>query len=154
MDNTTLRRRQPTPKLKFPLFGNSGNVNNEGGNFGDIHPKHLAYLVGVMLLFMVGYEYYKDKTGAKVIKSSSGIEEMQWKGKIAKKFMGYDRPDINMFLLIDSGFVKKTIDISGDKSKFFATLMPRDSVYKAKGSLKVRIKNYIRDTSIVLQFAK
>lgn len=154
MENITPRRRQPTPKLKFPLFGNSGEVKNEGSNVNDIHPKHLAYLVGVMLLFMVGYEYYKDKTGNKIIKSSSGIEEMQWKGKVAKKFMGYDRPDINMFLLLDSGFVKKTIDISSDKSKFFSMLMPRDSVYKAKGSLKVRIKNYTKDTTIVLQFVK
>jgi hypothetical protein len=152
MENPTPRRRPPTPKLKFPLFGSSGG--SESNNSGDINPRHMMYLVGIMVLFMIGYEYYKDKTGVKIFKTANSIETMRWKGKVFKKFMGYDKPDINMFVMIDSGNVKRTVDISGDKSSFFKNLSPRDSVYKAKGSLQVRIKSYTKDTTIALQFVK
>lgn len=154
MENNIPKRRPPTPKLKFPLFGNSDGPAQNTTTEGDIHPRHMMYLVGVMALFMIGYEFYKSKTSNKITKSQSGIESMEWKGKVTKKFMGYDRPDINMFEFIDSLKQKKTVDISDDKSKFFDLLMPRDSVYKDKASLKVRIKNYTRDTTITLQFGK
>jgi hypothetical protein len=152
MENNIPKRRTPTPKLKFPLFGNSGESNSS--REGDINPRHMMYLLGAMILFMVGYEYYSNKTGKHIVKSASGIFEMEWKGKVTKKFMGYNMPNVNMFEMVDSAYHKKTIDISDDKSGFFGMLMPRDSVYKIKNSDKVRIKNYTRDTTIVLQFAK
>ncbi len=102
MENSIPRRRPPTPKLKFPLFGNTDGLSSNTNTEGDIHPKHMMYLVGVMALFMIGYEIYKSRTSNKITKSQSGIEAMEWKGKVTKKFMGYDRPDINMFEYIDA----------------------------------------------------
>jgi hypothetical protein len=156
METPPPRRRPPTPKLKFPLFGNSDKDSDGAGKNieGDINPRHMMYLLGVMVFFMVGYEYYKSNKADKIPKSQSSIKNMEWKGKVKRKFMGYDKPDINMFELIDSSGTKRTIDISDDNSTFFEALMPRDSVYKAKESLKVRIKNYTKDTTIVLQFAQ
>lgn len=155
MENNIPRRRPPTPKLKFPLFGNSDTGGNASQSTqSDINPKHMMYLLGFMVLFMVGYEFFKGKKGDSITKSQKEIKNAEWRGKVTKKFMGYDRPDINMFELIDAGKTKKTVDISEDISDFFEVLMPRDSVYKDKESLKVRIKNYTRDTTIVLQFSK
>lgn len=154
MENNVPRRRPPTPKLKFPLFGNSDSVPTSTKTEGDINPRHMMYLIGFMVLFMVGYEYYKSGKEQKVTKSEKGITDMEWKGKVTKKFMGYDNPDINMFEFINDAKQKKQIDISSDKSSFFDQLMPRDSVYKAKGSLSVRIKNYTKDTTITLNFTK
>jgi hypothetical protein len=149
------RRRPPTPKLKFPLFGNSDSGGTQQkASEGDINPRHMMYLVGFMVLFMIAYEYYKGSKGSKITKSEKEIINAEWKGKVSKKFMGYDRPDINMFEMIDNGKTKRTVDISEDISDFFDVLMPRDSVYKDKGDLNVRIKNYTKDTTIVLQFSK
>ncbi|MES2797683.1 MAG: hypothetical protein V4683_17070 [Bacteroidota bacterium] len=156
MENQPPRRRPPTPKLKFPLFGNSdGNSSDSGRNIeGDINPRHLMYLVGLMVLFMIGFEYYTSKKAGGVTKVTAAIEKVEWKGKVTKKYMGYDRPDIRMFdMKVDDQKAVK-IDMSADSSQFFDILMPRDSVYKSKNSLKVRIKNYTRDTTILLQFAQ
>ncbi len=149
MENPTPRKRTPLPKLKFPLMGDSFM----GGAEGDINRKYFMYLFVLIILFVFGYEYFNAKKGNGITKASSNIEKIEWKGKVTKKYMGYDRPDIRMFDLVEANKKVSKIDISADSSIFFELLMPRDSVYKSINSFKVRIKNYTRDTTIVLQFA-
>lgn len=150
MENNTPRRRAPLPKLKFPILGDSFM----GGSDGDINRKYFMYLFVLIILFVFGYEYFNAKKGNGITKASSKIEKVEWKGKVTKKYMGYDRPDIRMFDLVEANKKVSKIDISADSSQFFELLMPRDSIYKSKDSFKVRIKNYTRDTTITLQFAK
>ena len=102
--------------------------------------------------FHIYYVLIVVKSKKQIAKTQPQIIEAEWKGKVKKKYMGYDKPNINMFDLVTDKNKVATIDISLDKSRFFDLLMPRDSVYKSKGSNKVRIKNYTKDTTIVLNF--
>jgi hypothetical protein len=149
MENTPPRRK-PLPKLKFPLLGGSFT----GGTESDINRKYFMYLFGAIVAFVIGYEYLNSKKASTILKASKLIESVEWKGKVAKKYMGYDRPDFNMFDLVEANNKISQVDISADSSQFFDQLMPRDSVYKTKNSLKVRVKNYIKDTTYTLQFPK
>jgi hypothetical protein len=143
-------RRKPLPKLKFPLFGDGFA---SGGEESDTNRKYFMYLFGLMLLFVFSYEYFNGK-GDNITKASATIAKVEWKGRVTKKYMGFDNPKIRMFdLKVNDSLVNK-IDISADSSGFFNTLMPRDSVFKANNSLIVRIKNYTIDTTFTLQFAK
>lgn len=150
MENNLPNRRKPTPKLKMPIFGEM--LPSGGGDDSDINRKSFMYLFGLVVLFMIGYEYYNSKKANKVIKASASIEKLEWKGKVTKKYMGYDKPDLRMFDFRDSLKKIKQVDISADSSQFFSLLMPRDSIFKAKNSMNVRIKNYVKDTTIALQF--
>lgn len=152
MENNLPNRRKPTPKLKMPIFGEM--LPSSGGDDSDINRKSFMYLFGLVVLFMIGYEYYNSKKANKVIKASASIEKLEWKGKVTKKYMGYDKPDLRMFDFRDSLKKIKQVDISADSSQFFSLLMPRDSIFKAKNSMNVRIKNYVKDTTIALQFTQ
>lgn len=152
MENNLPNRRKPTPKLKMPIFGEM--LPSGGGDDSDINRKSFMYLFGLVVLFMIGYEYYNSKKANKVIKASASIEKLEWKGKVTKKYMGYDKPDLRMFDFRDSLKKIKQVDISADSSQFFSLLMPRDSIFKAKNSMNVRIKNYVKDTTIALQFTQ
>ncbi len=152
MDNNLPNRRKPTPKLKMPIFGDM--IPSGGEDNSDINRKSFMYLFGLVVLFMIGFEYFNSKKANKVLKASASIEKLEWKGKVTKKYMGYDRPDLRMFDFRDSSKNIKKVDISADSSRFFTILMPRDSIFKAKNSMNVRIKNYSRDTTIALQFAQ
>ncbi len=151
MENNLPPRRKATPKLKMPIFGEM--IPSGTGYEGDINRRAFMYLIGFMVLFMVGFEYYSSKKSNKIVKASASIQKLAWKGKVTKKYMGYDKPDIRMFDFRDSTKSIKQVDISADSSTFFGLLMPRDSIFKAKNSLNVRIKNYKRDTTITLQFS-
>ena len=152
MENIQPQRRRPTPKLQMPLFGSTLSGGG-GGSDGD-SSNQITMAIAAMVVIMIGWQLYESFKSPKIQSTASGIQEMEWKGKVTKKFMGYDKPDINMFEFVDSAYVKKTVDISKDKSTFFQTLMPRDIVYKAKGSINVNIKNYTKDTTITLKFDK
>jgi hypothetical protein len=147
MENSPSPRRRPSPKLTIPGFGSSFDRNTGEDR------KYLSYLFLAMLAFIIVFTIYDlQKSKNKVSKGQTTISNMTWHGKITKKYMGYDRPDYHMFDLVDSSGKAFRVDITADKSRFYELLMPRDSVFKTTKSTKVRIKNFVRDTTITLQF--
>lgn len=140
-------RRKPTPKLKFPILGDAFDGGDEmSGN-------SMMFLFGAMVVFIIGYSIYQFKKGDGVLRGPKTLINAEWKGRVTKKYMGYDRPNINMFDMIEADDIRpQKIDVSADSSKFFEIIMPRDSIFKAKGELKVRIKNYTRDTTVTMDF--
>jgi hypothetical protein len=140
-------KRKPTPKITFPGFGNT--LSNVSGD----DRKYFMWLFVAAVLFIIAYTIADlRKQASKVSKGETTLTNMEWKGKVTKKYMGYDHPEINMFEIIDSQQNVKTIDISQDKSGFYNYISPYDSVYKSKGERLVRVKNIRLDTTFTLIF--
>lgn len=147
MENYQPPRRRPTPKLTIPGLGSTFAENS------DMDRRHLMWLFLAVVIFLVAYTIYDlKKISQKVKKGESTITGMEWKGKVSKKYMGYNRPDSHLFEYADANGKKTVVDISADQSAFFDILMPRDSIYKSKENRQVRIKNYVRDTTLSLKF--
>lgn len=145
MDEYYKRQHRPTPKLKMPFFGGNDSESepkrSSGNQNQDINPTHLMYLIGFIILVVVGLEVYKFSKGDGSITSKSSYYNVSFKGVIKKKYIAYDNPSITRIDVLEKGKIV-TLDLSKDQSGLFNYLNPKDSIYKIKENMEVIVNRY------------
>jgi hypothetical protein len=99
------------------------------------------------------FDWLRPGSARNTVYSKPGqLLEMQWKGKVVKKFLDEKNQNHPTIMLIDSLKQPIMLDFSREKTGFWDRVEINNSLSKPTGSLTVRVKTYVRDTTLVMEF--
>lgn len=119
--------------------------------------KKLAPWLLVVGIAVFVYDLFRNKD-ASTAPFSTGpqITEMEWQGTVLKKYVDMPgnkpHPTLEIKDLTDTSAVRQVIDFKSEKSGFWDKVEVKDKISKPKGSLSVKVKNYVRDTTLIMKF--
>ena len=119
--------------------------------------KKLAPWLLVVGIAVFVFDLFRDKDNSTApFNTGPQIMEMEWKGTVLKKYVDMPgnkpHPTLEIKDLTDTAAVRQVVDFKSEKSGFWDKIEVKDKVSKPKGSLSVKVKNYVRDTTLVLKF--
>lgn len=135
-----------------PASPRSSTIEHSDGN-STIIRKLTPWIVLIAVLAFL-FDWFLRPTSARntIYSKPSQMLEMAWKGKVAKKYLNEKNRNNPTVMLMDSLNQPLILDFSREKTGFWDQIEINNVISKPSGSLSVRVKTYVRDTTLVMEF--
>lgn len=152
--------RPPRRKLSFGAMIGMGSMPGKvstvrhNDDSATMTRKLMPWIIVVIIAAFVIDFMRQGPAGSKIYSKPSQFLEQTWEGKVSQKYLNEKDQNHPTVMLIDSAKNKLLLDFSKEKTGFWDQIEVNNRLHKPKGSLSVKVKTYVSDTTLVMEFGQ